>query len=397
MKKKVYLITNYFHFASEKASNRYRELAEMLSRESDIELEVITSAFYQRTKKFRENQEELASGVPYKVTFIYEPGYQKNVSLGRLKTSRVFAKNTLKYIKSQPKPALIYQVVPTLDVASSVGKFANDNGIPFVLDVQDLWPEAFKMALNIPVVSDILFAPYTALANKAYKSADAVCAVSKTYVERVLSVNKKCDSGHPVFIGINLAVFDENAKGAEKAGDRVKLAYCGSLSESYDIKLVIDALALLENPPLFVVMGDGSSKQNFENYAKEKNVEAEFIGYLPYSDMCRELCSCDITINPIIGSSVATIINKHGDYAACGLPVINTQRSEEYCELVEDYEMGFNSVSGDASELAEKIRILTEDEALRRRMGENSRRCAEEKFDRRNTYKELVEVIKGLI
>lgn len=53
--KKVLLITNYFHFLQEKSSNRYRQLSEMLARESNIDLEVITSIFYQRTKKKREN------------------------------------------------------------------------------------------------------------------------------------------------------------------------------------------------------------------------------------------------------------------------------------------------------------------------------------------------------
>ena len=128
--KKVLLISNYFHFKSEKSSNRYRELAELLSSDKDIELEVITSRFYQRTRKMRENIEELQSGVNYKVTFIDEPGYQKSISFQRLHTSRVFAKNTLKYIKSIDRPDVIYQVVPTLDVADAVSKFAVTNNIP---------------------------------------------------------------------------------------------------------------------------------------------------------------------------------------------------------------------------------------------------------------------------
>ena len=73
--KKVVLITNYFHFKQEKESNRYRVLADMLYRQENIELEVITSSFYQRTKTFRENKAELATSVGYKVTFIEETGY----------------------------------------------------------------------------------------------------------------------------------------------------------------------------------------------------------------------------------------------------------------------------------------------------------------------------------
>ena len=112
--KKVLLITNYFHFLQEKSSNRYRQLSEMLARESNIDLEVITSIFYQRTKKKRENLLDLTAGLSYKVTFIEEPGYKKNIGFSRLRTSKVFDKNTIEYIKKQPKQDLIYQVVHLL-------------------------------------------------------------------------------------------------------------------------------------------------------------------------------------------------------------------------------------------------------------------------------------------
>ena len=393
--KKVLLISNYFHFKSEKSSNRYRELAELLSSDKDIELEVITSRFYQRTRKMRENTDELQASVNYKVTFIDEPGYQKSVSFQRLHTSRVFAKNTLKYLKSIDRPDVIYQVVPTLDVADAVSKFAVTNNIPLIVDVQDLWPEAFKMAINIPVISDILFLPYTIKANRVYSRADEVCAVSKTYVDRVLKNNRKCSKGHPVYIGINLSEFDKGRELARKEdGHKLTLAYCGSLDVSYDIKTVIDALSKMNDAPRFLVMGDGKLRTEFESYARQKGIDAEFTGFLPYQEMCRRLCECDMTVNPIIGTSVASIINKHGDYAACGLPVINTQESSEYRQLIEEYNMGFNCSNGNADELAEKLTILCSNEGLRKEMGINSRKCAERWFNRAVTYQELVNTIK---
>ncbi len=396
-KKKIFLISNYFHFASEKSSNRYRELGELLSKEPDIELEVITSKFYQRTYEYRTNLEELAASCSFKVTFVDERSYHKSICVNRLLASLDFAKNVLKYIKSQPKPDLIYQVVPTLDVANLVSKYAKKNDIPLIIDIQDLWPEAFKMAISIPVISDIMFAPFLLKANSIYSRADAVCAVSQTYVDRALQVNKHCKSTQAVYIGINLPVFDENVKNNPyPKSDKITLAYCGSLSKSYDIRLVIDALAIMDNPPHFLIMGGGNDLEPLKLYAKEKNVDVTFTGFLPYEEMCGMLCSCDITINPILGSSVASIINKHGDYAACGLPVINTQNSQEYCGLVEDYNMGFNCVGQGAEALAQKIKILCEDENLRKDMGKNARRCAEEKFNRINTYPKLVKLIKEL-
>lgn len=159
--KKIVLISNYYHFAQEKSSNRYRELVEMLCKEPDIEVEVITSKFYQRTYKHRTNYSELCRDISYKVTFIDEPGYTKGICVERLISSYKFGCGVIKYLKMQPKPDLIYQVVPTLDVANFVSKYANENNIPLIVDVQDLWPEAFKMAINIPILTDIAFLPFT--------------------------------------------------------------------------------------------------------------------------------------------------------------------------------------------------------------------------------------------
>lgn len=397
--KKILLITNYFHFKSEKESNRYRELAMIISKENDIELEVITSRFYQRTKTFRDKLDELKKEVPYKVTFIDEIGYSKSISFKRLRTSHIFGKNVIKYLKTQKKPDVIYQVVPTLDVAKSVCKYANKNKIPLIIDIQDLWPEAFKMAFNIPILSDLVFLPIMSKANYIYSHADRICAVSKTYVDRALSVNKKCKYGEAVYIGINLNKFDENIKNNlfDWNDSKLRLAYCGSLDKSYDIKLVIDALSLVKNPPVFVVIGDGELKNEFESYAASKRVNAEFLGYVPYEKMCGIIASCDMVINPIIGSSVATIINKHGDYAASGLPVLNTQNSKEYIEIVDNYKMGLNSPSGNVEALAKNIDFLVNNELERKQMGRNARRCAEELFDRMSTYGKLVNVIKSCL
>ena len=117
------------------------------------------------------------------------------------------------------------------------------------------------------------------------------------------------------------------------------------------------------------------------------------MGRLKYNEMCSLLKACDITVNPIAHMAAQSIINKHADYAASGLPVVSTQESEEYRNLIDAYHMGFNCGNNDSEDLAEKLQILVKDESLRKQMGENARRCAEEKFDRRNTYKLLEEQI----
>src|SRR5699024_4924598 len=102
--------------------------------------------------------------------------------------------------------------------------------------------------------------------------------------------------------------------------------------------------------------------------------------------MVGELMACDITVNPISKGAVASLINKHADYAASGLPVLNTQESEEYINLITEYNCGFNSESKNPISLANNLEKLVKDSTLRKEMGMNSRKLAERMFDRKETY-----------
>lgn len=393
--KDIVIIANFCRDFSETDNGRFMYLCKELSKENRVE--IITSDFIHGAKK---HKEPLTVKWPFKITFLHEPGYKKNISVERFLSHRVWGKNVGRYLAKREKTDVIYCAMPSLTAAKNAADYCEKNGIKFVIDIQDLWPEAFKMVFNIPVVNDVVFFPFNIIANSAYSRADVVCGVSKTYVNRALAVNKKSSDGHVVFLGTKLEIFDKNTSlepVTRKPKGELWLGYCGSLSESYDIPCVIDALHILNEKgvktPKFVVIGDGGKRKEFSNYAKEKNVDAEFIGRLPYDQMCAQLVQCDIVVNPIVKDSVASIINKHGDYAFSGRPVLNTQESQEYRELVEEYNMGLNCNNGDPVDLAEKLEQLLDGEEKRLLMGKGARRCAEERFDRKNSYEKLIECI----
>lgn len=394
----IVIISEFCEDFSKSDNDRFLYLAKMLTSSSDDNIvEIITSSFRHTTKKQRS---EPAAVWPFKITFIEEPGYPRNVCLKRFQSHHAWGKNVLKYIKNRErKPDVIYCSVPSLTGPNLVAKYCEKEDIRFIIDVQDLWPEAFQMIVNIPIVSRLGFLPFTMLANDIYKRADAICAVSDTYCNRAKSVNDRVKKTTAAFLGTELATFDTYAAEKpilKKKEEEIWLAYCGTLGRSYDITCVIDAIRILNEPRLrFIVMGDGPRKDEFETYAKEKHIQVEFVGRLQYNEMCSLLSICDITVNPIAHMAAASIINKHADYAASGKPVINTQESHEYQELVKDYNMGFNCSNNDSNEIAEKLKLLVGDEALRNRMGANARRCAEERFDRGKTYGLLIEEIYG--
>lgn len=381
-------------------NSRFVYLAKLLAENTNNSVEIVTSDFNHGNKVHFKSIGHLDS---VKITTCHEAGYPKNVSIKRFVSHRELARNVYKYLKTRQVPDVMYAAVPSLDVAKVCAQYCVSNHVRFIVDVQDLWPEAFQMVVNLPVISSIGFLPMKRQADKIYAAADEIVAVSQTYANRAMKVNKKCAQAHSVYLGTRLEKFDSLRDGQplyQKPENGCWIGYVGTLGHSYDLTCVMDALNILYNQKgvqniRFVVMGRGPLQEKFQQYAEQLNIPVAFTGMLPYEQMVPMLCACDIAVNPIMRGAAQSIINKVGDYAAAGLPVVNTQECPEYCNLVADYNMGINCENGDAKGLAEAMERLIAHPELRKEMGRNNRRLAEERFDRKVTYQEIVDLIEG--
>jgi len=257
-------------------NSRFLYLGDLLDSH---DVEVITTDFNHYGKCFYPQTVEEHR---YPITQIHEPAYKKNISLSRFYSHFVWAKNIKKYLETIDKPDLIYIAVPTLLAAYYAERYCKKNKITSIVDVQDLWPEAFQMVFNIPVISNIIFQPFSYLANSVYKGADKIVAVSETYTNRaLLGLDKKSCT---VFLGTDLRNFDSNVRqntssilsevSLSKQPNEIWVGYCGSLGDSYDIDCVIDALSILKNDDQLslklVVMGEGYKKESFIRHSEEK-------------------------------------------------------------------------------------------------------------------------------
>ena len=411
----VLMIAHYTIFPWENGNGRFDYLANVLY-ENGHSVELVTSSFEHTEKKQRVCYKDKIKSLKYSVTMLHEPDYRKNVSIKRLRCHSVFAKNLKKYLDKIGKPDVVYCAVPSLDASYVAAEYCEKNDIAFLIDIQDLWPEAFRMVFNVPLISDLLFLPMKRKANKIYANADAVVAVSETYAARALEVNKNCQGACIAYLGTDKEKFDEylNLKLSQTENqvvqqlsqslseepwvNKIRLAYVGTLGSSYDLTVVFDAMRKLNFEELnsieFVIMGDGPIRDSFE--ASAKNFQVIFTWALAYSDMVLLLTKCDIAVNPIVHGSAGSIINKHMDYAMAGLPIINTQECEEYRRLIDDYECGINCKCENSDDVVTAIRRLISDKDLRKKMGEQSRKMGEELFDRNKSYRKIVKIVEKL-
>lgn len=392
----IIVIANFPSNLDGGALGRFTYLAEMLMSQGH-KVEVIVSSFMHGIKTQRTG---ISGNFLSKINVLFEPGYNKNVSFCRFYSHYIWGKNVSKYLKTLDYvPDVVYCAIPSMTAAVRTAKYCHKNNVKFVVDIQDLWPEAFKMVIGNKLLHTFL-KPFEWYINRAYSAADLIVAVSETYVKRGLSVNNKINKGLCVFLGNNRTIFDAGRDKFKinRKDDEFWIGYVGSMGDSYDIGCIIDAISIAQNhnciPKIrFVLCGNGEKRFLFEQQAKDNNVEADFIGSKPYDEMAGILCSCDVVVNPIVKGSAASVINKVGDYALSGLPVINTQESPEYRDLVDAYECGINCDCGNAQQVANAIVKLISDKELRNKMGDNARKLGIEKFDRRNTYQQIIDYI----
>lgn len=252
------------------------------------------------------------------------------------------------------------------------------------------------MVINIPILSDLAFWPMKRQADRIYSSAEQIVAVSETYAKRGMRVNRKCKKATVVYLGTDKNVLDQYSETYTEKFTGIQIGYIGSLSSSYDLMSVIEAISQLKlsHCVKLLVMGDGIFRQRFEEKAYQLNINCEFTGSLPYPQMIGRLCTCDIAVNPIHKGSAGSIINKVGDYAMAGLPVVNTQESEEYRNLLSLYNAGINCRCECVEDVRNALEKLIEKPDLRKEMAENSLKLGVEQFDRRKTYKRIKEVIE---
>lgn len=397
----VLIISNFPDVLNGKQDMRFTYLANLLVTKG-FDVEMIISDFDHEVKDVRKRDDY--SQYKFKITVLHEPVYSHNVSLRRLYAHYKWGQNVGEYLHGlENKPSVVYCAIPSLTTARAAAYYCRANNVKFVVDLQDLWPEAFAMAIKNRLLQE-LFLPMKWYVDKVYASADLAVAVSDTYIERILSVNNKITSGISVFLGNDGAAFDEG-RGKyhlERSDDEIVIAYVGNMSTSYDMPCVFDALAKVQKhgkvkqPIRFVLIGGGVDEEKFKEYARMTYTNTQFLGKKSYQEMAGMLCDCDIVVNPIVKASVASIINKVGDYALAGKPVINTQESHEYRQLVEKYMCGINCNCGDSDDVANAIEKLALDPELRKLMGENARRLGKEKFDRRYTYPQIVSELERL-
>lgn len=409
-KKRVALVTMGVKLANEERGlPRFRFIADLLAADG-FEVDLITSTFQHWYKEHRDIENHVYRDHAFNVKFIEEPGYAKNLDLARITSHRSAGKNLRKYFASLSESYdLLYVQIPPNNIARICAEYARDSHVPLVVDVNDLWPEAMRMVIDIPILSDIAFHSFKRDAEFVYQSLTAVVGTSDEYAARPSFDRKEPYQHITVYVGNDLRVFDRGVEAhsseIDKPADELWVSYAGTLGASYDLDTLIKAASVLAHASFedkklpsirFKILGDGPTREYLEALARKLDAPVDFLGYMDYEPMSAYLHASDIVVNSLVKNSPHSIVSKVGDYLASGNPIINTGSSPEMKNKVTSGGFGINVEAEDTGQLVDAIAALAEDEELRATMGKKGRAIAEEEFDQPHSYQRIVELVRSL-
>lgn len=403
--KRIAIVTMGVKLGNEtRGYTRFRFLSEFLAQKG-YKVDLITSSFQHWDKAQRDVYSAEYRDLPYRVVFIWEPGYKRNLDLRRIYSHSVAAKTLAAYFEERAgEYALIYSEIPPNDVALACAQAAQRDGIPYVADINDLWPEAMRMVVDVPVVSDIAFHGFSRDAHEVYQLLSGAVGTSDEYAARPAADREAPYPHVTCYVGNDLAEFDAGVAAhqheVEKPEGEFWVTYAGTLGASYDLSTTIKAAAALaaEKPNLRVkVLGDGPDRQKLEELASRLHAPVDFVGYTAYPLMAAYLAKSDVTLNSLVKDAPQSIVTKIGDYLAAGKPLINTGSSPEMRGKTDADGFGVNVVAEDAAELAGAIAALMDDPDACEAMGKRARQVAEEEFDRPKAYERIVGLLESLL
>ncbi len=273
---------------------------------------------------------------------------------------------------------LVWGTTPPIFQAATAWLLARLKGVPFILEVRDLWP-AFAVAVGV-LNNKRLISLSKWLERFLYRHADQLVVNSPGFIQHVEARGAK----HVALVpnGADPQMFDPNSGGEvfrQKFGmeNRFVVLYAGAHGMSNDLDVVLDAAEILRDKPEIqvVLVGSGKEKPRLRTAAEQRSLDnvmflppvpkVEMPGYLAGADAC-------LAILKPIELYKTTYPNKVFDYMAAGRPVI-LAIDGVIRKVVEKAQAGVFVSPGDAKALANAMLDLATKPEKCRTMGMNGR------------------------
>ena len=159
--------------------------------------------------------------------------------------------------------------------------------------------------------------------------------------------------------------------------DKKVVVYVGELSEWHGVEILIDLAGKLSDVKFLMV---GKNLEALREEAEKRGVleNFAFTGFVRYEEVPKYISAADVAIAPYKRTNRMKTFYfspiKIFEYMACGKAIVASDL-EIIRDTIRDTKCGLLVKAGDIEDFAEKIKLLLEDDVLRKKLGDNGRKA----------------------
>ncbi|HDR8072375.1 TPA: glycosyltransferase family 4 protein [Bacillus cereus] len=364
-----------------------------------------------KTQRFMEDTEvEVCEG--YRIKLIHSNLYKKNVSLSRIKHYKEVSRKFLKMANSMEKPDLIVTCLPIINLSKKAIIYKQNNHVPVVLDIRDLWPDVFLdlFPKSFESCARLLLRPVFRDVELICSKATAIVGISPLFVKWGKDKIEELD--HNEFRCFPLGYYSHNVpkeNDIQNASDfwgefnlKKKFIICffGNFGRQFDFNTVIEAAKILNisHPDIrFVLCGNGDNHLKYKKKAKDcQNII--FPGWINASNIRALMNMSKIGLAPYKNTVnfKLNLPNKPIEYMSAGLPILSS--IDGYLKnILQDHNVGLTYEDGNPESLVDHVSKLYKENDLLEEMSRNTKELFKSHYSSEEIYKEYVTYIEELI
>lgn len=317
----------------------------------------VTADFNHRTKTVYSN--------PGKdnLCLLHVPSYQKNLSLRRMWSHFIFARQLYTFCQEQ-KPNLIYAVTPPNFIFKYLSLYKKyHTHTTLIYEIKDMWPESLPIANWIKKLACIPMAIWSYIRNRYVVAADAIVFECSLFQE---ALNKQVVALPDIQYLIYLTREDQKPKlpTASMQKDILRFLYLGSVNNLIDIPFIVDILKQAQTlrPVELHLIGGGEKESYLRDLCNENNIPYICHGLVYEHNKKEEIMSqCHFALNIMKDTVFVGATMKSLEYFHYGLPIINNIRGDSW-KLIEESKCGANVTKENIDQVMEHLCWLPQPE-----------------------------------
>jgi glycosyltransferase involved in cell wall biosynthesis len=303
-----------------------------------------------------------------------------------------------------PRPDVVVTTSPQFFAAIAGCALAAVRGLPFVLEISDLWPDSIvavgAMKRNLPLRW------LEKLELLLYRRAARIVVLTPAFRDNLVRRGVPTDKIDVVINGVDLERYRPKPKDPamiEEWGlgnSRFVVGYIGTHGMAHALENVLAAAALVKDPDItFMFVGTGAMRTRLVEEAERSNLRnVRFVPAQAKETMPTMWAICDVALVHLSNTPLfrTVIPSKLFEAMAMGLPILLTAPEGQASSIVDSEGAGLCVPAEDPQALADAVQLLSENRSLLRQLADRSTAAAP-RYSRERQARDMLSSLEAAI